>query len=436
MDDSECSAMARLPNDAIVEIHSRHNAKSLCRSKCVSKPWRDLIADRLHCKNLPQTLQGFLYFDGGNWDVNDNGDLVISSSSKKLPRPNYGHFINMLGESVPFLDSSFTFMKEQLDDVEGIRVLDSCNGLLLFGPRWGSDSYDSEGYIVCNPVTEQWVAVPSSGLTPPPPEETVDKEDSVNDVRTFLLFDPSVSSHFYLVQFWQDEYRENVEGVRTYSSESGLWSDRSSEWRQRENEDGGRWTYYGVIGSPLRGRAFVNGMLHFLFYRFAQDEFDIIAVDGQGKTCKVISWPNKYQLFHNNACFIGQSQGSLHCISVLGKQKVECNDDLQLTGLSIWVLEDYDTEEWVLKHCVSFLQLFGTKICLSPFAYVAVAFHPDRNLVFFVDQRDLISFEESRLISYNMDSREVCVLCTLGQVRSRMTLYVPCFESLALGYKH
>jgi len=45
-------AVARLPDDALVEILSRLNAKSLCRSKCVSKPWRDLITDRLHCRML------------------------------------------------------------------------------------------------------------------------------------------------------------------------------------------------------------------------------------------------------------------------------------------------------------------------------------------------------------------------------------------------
>ncbi|KAG2632198.1 hypothetical protein PVAP13_2NG069346 [Panicum virgatum] len=255
-----------------------------------------------------------------------------------MPRPNYGRFINMLGESVqvPLLDPTFAFMKEQLD-VEGIRILDSCNGLLLFGHRWGSDTHDSRGYIVCNPVTEQWVAVPSSGLTPPPPAEGVDEEDSENDVRTFLHFDPSISSHFGLVQFWQDEYRENVEGVRTYSSECGLWSDRSSEWRQWQSEGGrGAWSYYGVIG---HGRAFVNGLLHFLFLQFGlQDYYKIVAVDNQGKTCKVICWPNEDQ--NPNPAFIGQSQGRLHCIGEPGKRKVEGNDSIY-TGLSVWVLEDY-----------------------------------------------------------------------------------------------
>nr|TKW30875.1 hypothetical protein SEVIR_2G066700v2 [Setaria viridis] len=316
---------------------------------------------------------------------------------------------------VPLLDPSLASMKEQLD-VEAIRLLDSCNSLLLFGPRWGSDTYDSQGYIVCNPVTEQCVAVPSSGLTPPPPEEGVDEEDCVNDVRTFLLFDPYVSLYFHLVQFWQDGYRENVEGVCTYASESGLWSDRSSEW-------GGRWSHnlplereLVYIGKRGNGKVKVESL-----------NFEIVAVDGQGKTCKIIYWPNKH-LYHN-AAFIGQSQGCLHCISGLGKEKAEVGD-FQFTGLSIWVLEDYDAEEWVLKHNVSFLQLFGTKNYVSPFHYVVVAFHPDRNLVFFVDQW------EHKLIAYDLDSREVCVLCTLGQVRSCMNLYVPCFESSALGYKH
>ena len=45
-------------------------------------------------------------------------------------------------------------------------------------------------YIVCNPATEQWAAVPSEH-TP------ADKHDGAR--RTYLVFDPAVSSHFQLV---------------------------------------------------------------------------------------------------------------------------------------------------------------------------------------------------------------------------------------------
>ncbi|PUZ68750.1 hypothetical protein GQ55_2G053800 [Panicum hallii var. hallii] len=158
-------------------------------------------------------------------------------------------------------------------------------------------------------------------------------------------------------------------------------------------------------------------MLHFIFYQFRREEFEIVAVDGEGKRCRVIRWPEKHRF--GNAAFIGQSQGRLRCISGLRKQNVEGNV-FQLTGLSVWILEDYDAEEWVLKHSVSFLRVFGRWSLLFPSEYHVVALHPDRNLVFLVHHRD------QKLIS--------CVLRTLGQGYSCVTLYRPCFESSVLAY--
>jgi len=39
---------------------------------------------------------------------------------------------------------------------------------------------------------------------------------------------------------------------------------------------------------------------------------------------------------------------------------LDTGDTSDMNELFIWVLQDYDTEEWVLKHSVPFLQLFGT----------------------------------------------------------------------------
>ena len=58
-------AVAGLPDNPLVEILSRVPVKDLHRSKCVSKGWRDLIADPLHRRKLPQTLAGFFYGSGG-----------------------------------------------------------------------------------------------------------------------------------------------------------------------------------------------------------------------------------------------------------------------------------------------------------------------------------------------------------------------------------
>ena len=56
--------MACPSDDALVEILWRVPAKSRFRFKCVSKPWCDLIADRLRCRKFPQTLEGF--FEGSS----------------------------------------------------------------------------------------------------------------------------------------------------------------------------------------------------------------------------------------------------------------------------------------------------------------------------------------------------------------------------------
>jgi hypothetical protein len=135
--------------------------------------------------------------------------------------------------------------------------------------------------------------------------------------------------------------------VHTYSSVTGLWSDRSSEWVWWKHGGGwGKWGAYRAIRKGC-GRASVNGMLHFLFYHFQTVVYDIVAVNGQGNTCKVIPWPDQREC--PQVAFISQSQGHLHCISELVK-----GSDFGFHGLSIWVLEDYDLVEWVLKHSLSF----------------------------------------------------------------------------------
>ena len=50
--------LGSLPDDPLVEILSRVPAKSICRFKCVSKAWPDLIADRK--KLLPQAIGLFI----------------------------------------------------------------------------------------------------------------------------------------------------------------------------------------------------------------------------------------------------------------------------------------------------------------------------------------------------------------------------------------
>ncbi|RCV09863.1 hypothetical protein SETIT_2G063500v2 [Setaria italica] len=331
MDCPRGSAVAGLYDDILVEILSRVPVKDLRRSKCVSKPWRDLISDPLHRKKLPQTLEGF--FHGG--------------------RRSFGHFtcLTGTGESVPpvDLDPSFSFLTEKLPGVERLVLLDSCNGLLLFG----CNREDRFGYIVCNPATEECVDVPASSCSCPPPPPFGESNDVYNGERyahTFLIFDPAASVHFHLVQFWND-----------------AWSDRASKWKR--GEKGGEWGQWGQAMLKFTfGRAFINGLLYFIVYHVQKSEALILA-----------------------------------CISM----------DLQLKGfriyftqLSVWVLEDNDTQEWILKHNVSCSQLFGFLSCPAHDLDI-VAIHPDHNSVIFVQRWN------RKLVLYNMDTKELHPLRSL-----------------------
>ncbi|CAN6357161.1 unnamed protein product [Urochloa humidicola] len=380
------AAAPQLPDDALVEILSRVPARSLCRFKCVSKAWRDLIADRLRCTRLPQTLAGFFY-DGTNVDD--------------------GCSINTLGE--PAALASLSFLGEQ-PGIEDLALLHSCNGLLLLGHIKDGDSYPSLGYIVCNPATEQWVTVPRSGWKPSwlhGDDETDSSDDFDNAAFTYLVFDPAASLHFQLVQFWVND-NSRVVHMQTYSSETGVWCDGESTWQDD-------------IVAFYAGSAFLGGMLHFCNTHFSGFEMDmelIVAVDGEGGSCRVIIGPEKLC----DVAFVGQSQGRLHYMIQHGDSTGE------MTALSIWVLHDYDAGEWVLKHSVTFLQLFGRMSCQVQDDYSVVAIHPDRSLIFFFQHWD------QKLISYDMDSQEVCTLCTLGVGCQTILPYVPYFaESSVLA---
>lgn len=159
-------------------------------------------------------------------------------------------------------------------------------------------------------------------------------------------------------------------------------------------------------------------MLHFIISDQERDQDQIVAVDVHGETQRIIPLPT---MAVRKPDYVAQSQGRLHYIS-------QASD----AQLSIWVLEDYDTQKWILKHSVSFVKLFGKRKCSGyNNRYQVVAMHPDGNVVFIV--------QNQKLISYDMDHKLVNVIATSENNISadHIVPYVPCFlDSPALTNEH
>jgi hypothetical protein len=187
-----------LTDDLVVEILARLPVKSLCHFKCVSRDWRALISHPDHRRRLPQTLAGVFY---------------SSSDYTRFPQE-ARHFSDVWGTryGAQLVRPSLSFFPgyERIS-----HILDSCNGLLLcrIRPLSGTESSSSSRvasfrYLVCNPATESWVVLPSSGCG--------------NQFRTTRLgFDPAVSLDFHVFEFMEDQVF--VEGVQIYSSKTGAW---------------------------------------------------------------------------------------------------------------------------------------------------------------------------------------------------------------------
>ncbi|CAN6275420.1 unnamed protein product [Urochloa humidicola] len=347
------AAAAGLTDDLVVDILSRLPVKSLCRCKCVSPHWRDLISDPDHRRRLPQTLTGFFCNDFDN-----DREVWRFANLGEARRP-------------PLISTPFSFMPAY----EDAAVVDACNGLLLCRPPKGSPHHLSR-YIVCNPATKSWVVLPDSGSHG---DDGVDDEPFV----ARLGFDPAVSPHFYVFEFVENSYG-TVAGVEIYSSEAGAWSYKESQWN------------YETHLFEFSPSVFVNSLLH-----FSTIQFEVVAVDVEGESWWVLPAPEDADEVDDRANwdpgFLGLYQGHLCYMSFCYNER----------DLSVWVLEEYDVDGWTLKRQVTVRQLTEKINQPESIYYQLITIHPHCNWILYVTGL------ESMLMAYDMDRDEVHVIQNL-----------------------
>ncbi|XBJ13028.1 hypothetical protein VPH35_017448 [Triticum aestivum] len=177
-----------------------------------------------------------------------------------------------------------------------------------------------------------------------------------------LCFNPAVPSRFVVFAFV--ERGHTIVAVRVYSSDTGEWTSKESGRHIVEygvNTDGDTWRR---IPMPPQVH-FVRGHLYGL------------------------------DIEHVNDCM-----------------------------LSVWVLKDYASGMWTLKHTASILKLLGRSYRELGEQYMVAAVHPECNLIFLVGWMR----SQETLMSYDMDSQKLHVICTLDDYQmSTLRPYIPCF---------
>uniref|UniRef100_A0A453T0D4 F-box domain-containing protein n=5 Tax=Triticinae TaxID=1648030 RepID=A0A453T0D4_AEGTS len=355
----------RLTDDLLVEILSRVPVKSLCRFKCVSNHWLSLIHHPDHRKKLPQTLAGFFY---------------TTDDFERIPISAY-HLANFSGRSCPPIDTSFSFLRNH----RRVDLLDCCAGLLL------CSCYTGEGdrYIVCNPAREEWVMLPETS-------------NAGTRGTVSLGFDLAVSSHFHvfvLLAFMDHDGNlgRGLTRVDIFSSETGRWVRKEKRWNEN--------LYF--LGPRHQSTVFLNGYMHFYAYSITSSHC-VVVVDMEGETWTTFRIPG-----HLRHGFLQLSQGCLHYSSFQ-------EDEDEVVRLVVYVLEDYDNKEWMLKHIIETSHISGW----TPIDHRCIAIHPEYDLIFFTVG------VATKIMCYDMNSRQVKLISNVEYDNPPYLLYVPLYAEI------
>ncbi|KAM3196759.1 hypothetical protein ACQJBY_072454 [Aegilops geniculata] len=368
------AAAASISEGPLVDILARLPYWSLCRFKCVSKQWRELCSDPKIVKRASQTLSGFFH------------DHPVGSL----------RFSNLSGGR-PLIDASLPFLRGRYQRIK----LEQCSTSLLLCKCWKLESGQGKfDFVVCNPMTEQWTVLP--------PIEWLDQDGEDTEgsdlIYPFLVFDPAVPSRFVVFAPLLDL----VDVVAIYSWETGQWTP-SSGWEYRE---------YPAVTKEC---VFLNGMIHFL-HLFGDEPF-ITVLDIEGKLFPQIDGPDAMLGATPGYGSVGCSQGLLH-VWYMDPHDYE---------LSVWVLKNYVSGEWILKHTVDVPKLFEEMDSNEEkdrdqedgsCKYEMFGIHPEYNVIFLTD-RKMVS------LSYDMDSGKVHPMCISGDFLGGLP-FIPCFADLAL----
>lgn len=283
--------------ELMIEIFLHLPVKSLVRCKCVAKKWNYLITSpeftrlRVPCFNSAR-------------------GLILHCSS---------FLINPFHEFVPFtlenpIQSPFHKLNF-VDDPYGIRILQSCNGLLLCRSFRVHDQPNGT-YYVYNPTTQQFVTLPRlRGY----------RQTSKAVIGMKLAFDPWKSPNYKVVciRMSDDQHYQ----VEIYTSETKKWRVVGPPFLARYDIG---FAYTGVYWNGAIYWECGDNSLRFNVEREMFEKFPMPSIDR--------SWDDDDK--ESRVAYYGESCGYLHLVQVYSIKK--------LTFYNIYEMKN-DGMEWYLK---------------------------------------------------------------------------------------
>ncbi|KAL6853889.1 hypothetical protein ACP4OV_019918 [Aristida adscensionis] len=459
----ERNPAANLPEELVVEILSWLPARSVCRFRCVSRSWRDLISHPAVRRRLAQPASGY-FVQPRAADDDDDGAAAAPGSywSFTALHPTVG------SPPPPAFNPAFPFLPATYPR-NRMELLDSCNGLLLLRCRRAAGHPPAPAtapfYVVCNPTTQEWLEIPlppaSSHATPPaapaepllwpaaPPQWPLELplwpdaappwplelplwpdaappwpldlhdldlglhvQQPINPRRTLsatLAFDPAVSPHFSVVELVERDEDDLVAvGLRRKAPALEVYSSETGRWARGDSGLGIRCT-----GQPA---AYLDGALHFA----TTDAGVVASVDarrGHRWTAARVFPAEHHDQARGGAGFVARSQGRLLYVHAGAGYAPE---------LSVYALEKGGGGEsagrWALRHRARSLDVSGQVWFGRQHRVVAV--HPDCNVVFLFDGR------RKGLVAYDMDRGTTRVVAIVKDASDKPSFfpYIPLYK--------
>ncbi|PON92417.1 F-box domain containing protein [Trema orientale] len=306
--------------DLLYEILLRLPAKSLIKFKSVSKHWLSLISDTKFCRRhssrrrlISDPASGLFL----NFSSRPEFEFVNLDKAHSSTDPSRG----------PFRSLAFD------DDVSGIRIIQSCNGLLLCRPVL---DYKSRINYVYNPTTKHYAKLPPS---PTPRNIGESTRTNYTVLGVSLAFDPSKSPHYKVVCVSDScgVFRPTF-NVEIYSSETGCWTLSSSSIDK------------DMLPVRFDGGVFWNGSIHWLNNR---DEYLLCFNVDEERLSSPIPLPPVPEgwvqgIGHR---YFGESSGHLHFVCPIHKAGARSASYLDVFEMGV------DYSGWFLKFRVDLLAL-------------------------------------------------------------------------------